>query len=369
MDYYKTLGVSKNASQEEIKKAFRKKAHQYHPDKPGGDEKKFKEINEAYQTLSNPTKRAQYNQYGSTFEQAQSQGGFHGFDGFRDFSDFSEAFRSNEKNGIEFDFEDLGDIFGDVFGGGGNRKRATQKTQGNDIELEMTLQFEEAIFGIKKQIGINKFVICPHCHGNAAEPGTKIITCSACHGTGQVQHIQSTILGQFRTVGVCPDCQGEGKKTEKKCAECNGHGRMRKIEKIEIEIPAGIDQGQTLKLSNKGDAGIKGGRAGDLYITVHILPHSKFKRKGNDILNKVTIAFSQAVLGDKIEVETLEGKVRLKIPAGASSGKIFRLTNKGVPYLQRQGRGDQLVEVIINIPQKITKEQKKLLEELGRQGI
>jgi molecular chaperone DnaJ len=367
MDYYATLGVHKNASQEEIKKAFRKKAHLYHPDKPGGDEKKFKEINEAYQVLSNSEKKTQYDQYGKTFEQAQSQGGFHGFDGFQDFSDFSEAFRSNKGNRVEFNFEDLGDVFGDFFGGK-TQRQTTRKTQGNDIEVEISLKFEEAVFGVKKQIEINKFNTCLHCHGNAAEPGTKISTCSTCYGTGQVQHIQSTILGQFRTVGVCSDCQGEGKKAEKKCVECNGQGRIRKTEKIEVEIPAGIDQGQTLKLSHQGDIGIKGGRKGDLYVNVHILPHSKFKRKGNDILSKTTITFSQAVLGDKIEVETLEGKVRLKIPAGTLSGKVFRLINKGVPYLQHRSRGDQLVEIIIFVPQKLTKEQKKLLEELKKQG-
>ncbi|MBI4652679.1 molecular chaperone DnaJ [Candidatus Kuenenbacteria bacterium] len=366
MDYYAILDVSKNASQEEIKKAFRKKAHQCHPDKPGGDEKKFKEINEAYQVLSNSQKKAQYDQYGSTFEQAQSNGGSYGFGGFQD---FSGAFRNSGRGGIEFNFEDLDlrDIF--VFFFGGTKKQTTKKTQGNDIEIEMSLQFEEAIFGVKKQIEINKFSVCSHCHGNAIEPGTKIITCSTCHGKGQIQRIQSTIFGQFRTVDVCPDCQGEGKKAEKKCTECNGQGRVRKIEKIEVEIPAGIDQGQTLKLSHQGDIGIKGGRSGDLYVTVRILPHSKFKRKGNDILSKATITFSQAVLGDKIEVETLEGKVRLKIPAGTLSGKIFRLTDKGIPYLQHRGRGDQLVEVIIFIPQKLTKEQKKLLEELKKQEM
>lgn len=233
----------------------------------------------------------------------------------------------------------------------------------------MTFKFEEAVFGAKKQIEINRLVVCPHCHGNAAEPGTKIIICSTCNGVGQVQQVQSTIFGQFRTVGVCPDCQGEGRKAAEKCRECNGHGRVRKAEKIEIEIPAGIDHGQTLKLSNQGNVGIKGGRAGNLYVTVNIQPHSKFKRKGNDILSKATIAFSQAVFGDKIEIETLEGKVRLKIPNGTVSGKIFRLKDKGVPYLHNRGRGDQLVEVVINVPQKLTREQKKILEEFKKQGI
>ncbi|PKL72272.1 molecular chaperone DnaJ [Candidatus Kuenenbacteria bacterium HGW-Kuenenbacteria-1] len=365
MDYYKTLEVSKSASSEEIKKAFRKKAHQCHPDKPGGDEKKFKEINEAYQILSNPQKRNQYDQYGSTFEQAQSQGnsGFHGFSGS---SDFREAFRGGS-NGVEFNFEDLGDIFGDFFGNA--KKQTARKTQGDDIELEMSLKFEEAVFGIKKQIEINKLIICPHCHGNATKPGTRIVICPTCNGAGQVQQVQSTIFGQFRTVGVCPDCQGEGKKALEKCNECNGQGRVRKAEKIEIEIPAGIDHGQTLKLSNQGNAGIKGGRAGNLFVTVNVQPHSRFKRKGNDILNKTIINFSQAVFGDKIEVETLEGKVRLKIPSGTISGKIFRLKDKGVPYLHSRGKGDQLVEVVINVPQKLSKEQKKLLEEFKKQGI
>jgi molecular chaperone DnaJ len=359
-DYYHILGVNKNASQEEIKRAFRKLAHQYHPDKSKGNEEKFKEINEAYQVLSDSHKRFQYDQYGQTFEQAQAQGGFHGFRDFRDFSSFTDAFQ-----GAGFDFADLGldDIFGDLFGFGGRRERRPRR--GQDIQTEMTIDFKEAAFGSEKNIQLEKNIACPHCHGLGIEPGSKMIICSSCQGTGQKEQTQRTIFGAFRTVTTCPDCQGQGEKAEKNCSKCHGRGIIKDRKVLKIKIPAGIDEGQSLRLAGEGQAGAKGASAGDLYIIFHIKPHPKFTRQRNDILSEQEISFTSAALGAKIEIETLEGKVKLKIPAGTQPGRVFRLRNKGIPYLHGQGRGDQMVQVKIKVPEKLTKRQKELLEELG----
>lgn len=365
-DYYNILGVSRNASPEEIKKAFRKLAHQYHPDKSKGNEEKFKEINEAYQVLSDSHKRAQYDQYGQTFEQAQAQGGFHGFRDFRDFSTFTDAFQ-----GAQFDFADLGlgDIFdfaGDLFGfGQGRTKTRTRMRRGQDIRIEMTIDFKEAIFGAQKIIELEKGITCPHCFGQGIEPGSKMIACSSCQGTGQMERTQKTVFGNFRTVTICPDCQGQGKKVEKSCSRCYGQGIVEDKKNLKIKIPAGIDENQRLRLSGEGQAGIKKGPAGDLYITFHIRPHLKFVRDGHDILSEEEISFSQAALGAKIEIETLEGKVKFKIPTGTQPGQVFSLRNKGVPHLHGRGRGDQIVKVNVRVPKKLTKKQKELLEKLG----
>jgi len=367
-DYYDILGVSKGASQDEIKKAFRKMAHQYHPDKAGGNEAKFKEINEAYQVLSNSEKRSQYDQYGQTFEQAQRQGGFGGFS-WQDFArqsggPFGGGFRTEN---VEFDFGDLGDIFGDLFGFGGRSRtrRTRERRKGQDVEISMEIDFREAVFGKEKIIDLYKNVTCPHCSGNGAEPGSKIITCATCGGSGQVEQVQHTILGQFRTVGVCPECRGEGKKASENCSKCRGQGRVRDTEKIKVKIPAGIDNGETIRLTGKGEAGQKGGVAGDLYITLRVKPDPEFKRDGYDIRSETEISFSQAALGTKIEVNTLDGSVRLKIPSSTQSGKIFILKGKGVPRLRGSGCGDQFVTVNVVTPAKLTKKQKELLKELA----
>jgi len=361
-DYYNILGVTKGSSPEEIKKAYYKMAHQHHPHK-GGDEAKMKEINEAYSVLGNAEKKAQYDQYGSTFEQARSQGGFGGFNGFQDFSDFAEAFRSGSGNsGANFSF-DLGDIFGDLFGTGSSRtkSRRASKFQGADIEAELTLDFQEAVFGTEKELSLNKNSVCQKCKGEGAEPGAKVTTCSTCRGTGQVVRNMGFGIGFPST---CPACEGTGKKAEKECSQCRGQGVTKETENIKVKIPAGIDNGQTIRLAGKGQAGNKGGLAGDLYLRIKVLPDLRFKRSGFDLKMKTEISFTQAALGAKIEIETIDGAVRLKIPEATQSGKVFRLKGKGVPILHGRGRGDQLVEIIVKTPSRLSRRQKELLKEL-----
>lgn len=354
-DYYSVLGVSKGASQDEIKKAFRELAHKYHPDKQGGSAEKFKEINEAYQVLGNPEKRQQYDQFGTTFEQAQGQGGFSGFDGFRDFSGFANG----------FDMGDLGDMFGfgDIFGGG----KKTRTVRGRDIEVEMEIDFREAVFGGEKIVDLYKPSTCKNCGGSGADPKAKISTCPKCGGAGKVKTIQRTFFGSFQSVAACPDCGGEGKKAERQCPECRGTGIVRDSKKLKIKIPAGIGNNQSIKISGEGEAAGRGGRAGDLYVTFRVKPERGFTRKDNDILSKVEISFSQAALGDKIEVETLDGKIKLTVPAGTQSGQIFKLKGKGVPHLGGYGRGDQLIEAVVVTPKNISRRQRELLEELARE--
>jgi len=363
-DYYKILGVEKNATKDEIKKAFREKAHLYHPDKKDGDETKFKEVNEAYQVLNNDQKRQQYDQFGSTFDQ---QGGF---GGGMNWEDFMSQARSGGFSSTA-DMGDLGDILGDLFGGGfgGGRSRARARTRGRDIEIDLQLDFQEAVFGADKKIELNILDTCDHCNGNSAEPGSKITECKTCKGKGQVQQVQRTILGQIQTVTVCPDCQGDGKSYEKPCSKCSGQGRIKKNKQIPIKIPAGIDNNMTLKMAGEGEAGLKGNQAGDLYIHVHIQPDPDFNRQSDNILSKAEINFSQAALGDKIPVKTIDGSVDLKIPAGTQSGKVLSLKGKGVPRFQRHGRGDHLVEVIVKTPEKLSKEQKKVFEELKSKDL
>jgi molecular chaperone DnaJ len=357
-DYYKVLGVDKNSSQDDIKKAFRKLAHEYHPDKKGGNEAKFKEINEAYQVLGDAQKKAKYDQFGSAFEHGQASGGFQGFDGFRDFNGYT--------NGFNINMEDLGDMFGnigDMFGFGGGRRSANRARRGGDIQVLLTLEFTEAVFGVEKEIGLHKTVKCDHCHGNLAEPGTKIENCPTCGGSGHVSNVQRTIFGSMQVQTVCPTCQGDGKKYAQKCAKCHGQGVIRDQVKIKVKIPAGIDEGESIRLSGQGEAGEKSGPAGDLYLKVRINPDKRFERDGYNILSKSTISFSQAVLGDKIQVVTLDGAVKLKIPEGTHSGTVFKLKEHGVPRLQGRGRGDHLVEVNINIPKNISRRQRELLKE------
>ncbi|MFA6254667.1 MAG: molecular chaperone DnaJ [Patescibacteria group bacterium] len=364
-DYYQTLGISKGASPEEVKKAYYKMAHQHHPHK-GGDEAKMKEINEAYSVLGNAEKKAQYDQYGQTFEQARSQGGFSGAGGFRDFSDFASAFGQQGGQGgnnFSFEFGDLGDIFGDLFGMGSSRSksRRASKFQGADIEAELTLDFQEAVFGTEKELSLNKNSVCQKCKGEGAEPGAKVMTCSTCRGTGQVVRNMGFGIG---FPSVCPTCEGTGKKAEKECSQCRGQGVTKETEHIKVKIPAGIDNGQTVRLAGKGQAGNKGGQAGDLYLRIKVLPDLRFKRAGFDLKTKKEISFTQAALGAKIDIETLDGTVRLKIPEATQSGKIFQLKGRGVPILHGRGRGDQLVEIIVKTPSRLSRRQKELLKEL-----
>lgn len=363
-DYYKILGVDKNASPDEVKKAFFRLAQKHHPDK-GGEHDKFKEINEAYQVLGDAQKRARYDQYGSDFEQAQARGGqAGGFEGFDGFSGFAEAMRGN-RGAENFDF---GDIFGDIFGFGGGAKKERKK-RGRDMEIEMEIDFREAVFGAEKNISLDKFITCPHCKGAGNEPGSKFIICPHCKGSGQVVHIQNTILGQFKTATVCRECKGEGRKPEKICSRCKGEGRTREQKEFKIKIPAGINHGQVIKLSGMGEAGVKDGKAGDLFIHFIIRPDKEFERENDNIISLEHITFSQAALGAKVKVKTLDGEVWLKIPSGTPSGKIFKLENRGVPHLHGYSRGDQLVKIIVEIPEQLTKQQKRLLEELGKEGL
>jgi len=360
-DYYNILGVSKSASPDDIKKAFREKAHKFHPDKQGGDEAKFKELNEAYQVLGDQQKRSQYDQYGQTFEQARAGGGFSGFEGFRDFSGFS--------NGFNINLDDLGDImggFGDIFGfsaqGGQGRRRARR---GSDIEVILNLSFIEAVFGVEREISLKKNITCPRCKGDGAEPGASKETCPACKGSGRVVKTQRTILGNMQIQSTCPTCHGEGKIIKEKCHQCKGGGVVNEIAGLNIKIPAGIDNGETIRYAGQGEAAPAGGPAGDLYIKVRVAPDKRFSRQGYDILSKIEISVSAASLGGKIEVEAVDGPVELKIPDGTQSGRVFRLKGKGITRLNGRGRGDQLVEIIVKIPTGLSRKQKEMLRDLG----
>jgi molecular chaperone DnaJ len=343
-DYYSILGVSKTASQDEIKTAFRKLAHKYHPDKVGGNEAKFKEINEAYQVLGDPDKRAKYDQFGSAaFEGAQGfgAGGFQGFD-------FGSA-----------GFGDIGDIFGDMFGGGRSSRR---QERGADIQADLELNFKEAVFGTEKELNITKLSSCERCAGTGAEPGSGTKECSQCSGRGVKTFTQRTILGNIQSKRMCDACVGRGEVPKKNCASCAGEGVEKRKERLSVNVPSGVDDGSVLRLGGKGEA-LRGGRAGDLYLRLHVKTDARFERDGSQILSHAKIGFTQAALGDTIDVETVDGIVSLKIPAGTQSGTLFRLRAKGVPT--SRGRGDHLVTVAVRTPEKLSREQKRLLEELG----
>ncbi|MBU4216859.1 molecular chaperone DnaJ [Candidatus Parcubacteria bacterium] len=351
-DYYKVLGVDKNSSQEDIKKAFRKKAHEYHPDKKTGDEAKFKEINEAYQTLGDEKKKSQYDQFGSGYENMRGGqgGGFGGFSG-------------GGFGGVDMD--DLGDMFGgfgDMFGFGGGGRR--QQSRGADLQMNMTIDFAEAVFGIDKEVRVNKKVTCNHCHGNMAEPGSKVNTCSTCHGSGRVMRVQRTILGNIQMQATCDHCGGTGKTYEKKCTKCHGVGVVNDNVNLKVRIPAGINDGETIKLSGQGAAGEGGTPSGDLYLNITVKRDNRFQRDGYDIHTKIDISFTQAALGGKIEIETVHGVERLKVPAGTQSDTIFKLRGKGVTKLRGSGVGDHFVKVHVKTPTSLSRKQKSLLEEL-----
>ncbi|MCX6785985.1 MAG: molecular chaperone DnaJ [Candidatus Komeilibacteria bacterium] len=368
-DYYSILGVAKTATPEEIKSAFRKKAHQHHPDKSGGNAEKFKELNEAYQVLGNPEKRKTYDQFGSeAFSQGAGFGAGGGQGGFN-WSDFSRqsGFGASGFRNQDFNISDLGEIFGDFFGGG--RSSTRQRTHGEDLEAGITISLQDAVFGAEKVLELTKEITCDHCQGNGAEPGVKINTCKTCKGSGQVTISQATFFGNFRSVAACPDCNGEGQVPEKKCIVCGGRGFKRGVETIKVKVPAGISSGETLKLSGKGGAAERGLRPGDLYINIKVLPHPLFKRSGDNLLTVKNISFSRAALGDKVDVETLDGQVSLKIPAGTPGGQQFSIKGKGVVKLHGHGRGDLLVEVKVIIPNNLSRSQKKLLEDLAKEGL
>ena len=361
-NYYDILGVGKSASAEEIKSAFRKKAHEHHPDK-GGNAEKFKELNEAYQVLGNAEKRQRYDQFGSA---AFNQGGYGGGSGFSGYG--GQGFSGFQNGGMNFDFEDLGDMFGgfgDIFGfGGGNQSRSKKSSRGRDLEMRVNLDFLEAAFGLEKELSFSKNITCNRCHGNGAEPGAKVDNCSTCHGSGRVTGVQRTILGNIQTQTTCPSCSGEGKIYSQKCSQCGGEGIHNETVKLKVKIPAGINDGESIRLSGQGEAGRKGASSGDLYLRVRVLEHKIFRREGYDIRTEKSISIKQAILGDKIDIDTIHGPVKLKIPEGTQSGTVFKLKEKGVNKLNNRGIGDQYVKVVVNIPSRLSKKQKQLLEDL-----
>ncbi len=355
-DYYKILGVEKSASADEIKKAFKKAAMQHHPDRPGGNEAKFKEVNEAYQVLSDAEKRQRYDQFGSDFEQ---QGGF---GQGANWEDIMSQFRGGGAQGgfSGGDFGDFGDIFGDLFG----QSRSRGPARGRDIQVDVEIDFKQAAFGVEKEISLRKQNKCDVCNGSGGEPGSKMETCATCNGRGQVTQTQRTFLGAMQSVVVCGDCHGTGKKPSKKCKHCGGSGIVNSNSNIKIKIPAGIDNGQSIRLDGQGEAAPHGGANGSLYVRVRIKPLAGFVREGYDVYTEEEISYPQAVLGDKIEVETLDEKVKLLVPEGVESGQLIRIKNKGIQHLERNIRGDHYVKIKIRVPKKVSKEVRKKLEEL-----
>jgi molecular chaperone DnaJ len=353
-DYYEILGVGKGVDAEELKKAYRKMAMQYHPDRNPGDkaaEEKFKELSEAYECLSDPKKRSVYDQFGHA---GLGQGGFGGAQDFGGFGGGGQGFSN---------FNDIfGDIFSEVFGstrgGGGGRSRAIR---GADLRYNLKVDFEEAAFGCEKTITVPKEVPCKTCQGSGARPGTKPETCSSCRGAGEIRFQQ----GFFTLSKTCPECQGMGSIIKNKCADCRGSGKNRETVKLSVKIPPGIDTGQKLKLRGEGEAGAQGGPSGDLYVVIEVESHPLFQREGEDIHCEVPVSFTQAALGAEIEVPTLDGTVKLKIPAGSQSHKRFRLKAKGVTSLGGRTRGDQYVTILVEVPTKLTNEQKLLLEKFA----
>lgn len=348
-DYYKILGVEKNASQDEIKKAFRTLAHKHHPDK-GGDEKKFKEASEAYQVLSDEKKRSEYDTYGSAGS-GQGHGGF-------DSSGFRGGF-----GGQGFEGVDLNDIFGDFFGGG----RREQARRGRDISVDLEISFSEAVFGVEHKVRITKTSSCDMCHGIGSKPGTKTKECTHCKGKGRTQESVRTILGTFAQERECSACHGSGKVPEERCPTCKGAGVARKEEQIIIRVPKGIQNGEQVRLAGAGEA-IQNGKAGDLYVRIHVASHKIFKREGYNLIMTLGVKWSDAILGAEYPIQTLDGEIKLKIPKGVSSGEVLRAREKGVP-IDNKRRGDLLIKIDIKTPAKLSRAAEKLIEDLRKEGF
>lgn len=356
-DYYEVLGVDKTATPEEIKKAYRKKAKEFHPDSYTGEDKKhaeekFKEASEAYGVLSDEAKRSQYDRFGAGFENANAYGAS-GFDGFGGFGGFSSS-------GMGFDI-DLDDILGSVFGGGFASKKRSGPSKGADLRYNMTLTFEEAAFGTTKEVTISRNESCDSCTGTGSKKGSSKVTCTVCNGTGKVKSTQNTIMGSFSTVRTCDKCGGEGKINPNPCEVCSGRGTVKKNRKIKITVPQGIDNGQAISLIGEGDAGKKGGSNGDLFVVVTVEPHKIFKRQGNDIYLNMKIPFVKAALGGKIQVPTLEGNYEFNIPEGTEQGTSFIIKSKGIPHIRGTGRGDLKFSIEIEVPKKLNENQKQIL--------
>lgn len=349
-DYYEILGVSRDADETELKKAYRKLAKQYHPDMNPNDkdaEAKFKEINEAYAVLSDPQKRKQYDMYGHS---GLDGTGFDGFSGF---------------GGFDFGFEDIFDTF---FGGspfGRSTRRKSGPRRGNDLKYSLEISFLEAAFGVTKEINVTRMQLCHVCGGSGSKPGTKPETCRHCNGTGQIRHVQATPFGQMVNMRTCEVCHGEGTIITNPCDECRGNGRVQKISKISINVPAGIDNGQTISLRGEGEPGMMGGPPGDLYVSIRVKPHPLFKREGYDVICEIPITFTQAALGAELEIPTLEGTIKYNIPEGTQTGTVFRLKNKGIKHLRSNAKGDQLVRVNVEVPTKLSAKQKELLKQFA----
>lgn len=352
-DYYEILGIGKDASADEIKKAFRRAAIQYHPDKEGGDEAKFKEVNEAYEVLKDPSKRQRYDQFGHA-----GVGGSAASDG-NPFGGFGGGQSAN------FDFGDLGlgDIFESFFGGG-QQRGGQRQARGRDVESRVEVTFEDAIFGTEVTLKLNLDDTCEHCKGTTAEPGHELKTCDTCKGAGQVVSVNRTIFGNIQQATICPTCHGSGKVPEKVCAVCHGSGVQRRQQDVTLKIPAGIDDGSTIRLREHGEA-IANGPKGDLYVNIRVKPHKKFTREGDLILSEEHVSMVSAALGTEIDVDTVDGPIRMKVPAGTQSGTDFKLSSHGVPHLRGTTRGAHIVTVIVDTPTKLSKKQKELLEQFG----
>lgn len=351
-DYYEVLGVGKSASADEIKKAFRRLAIKYHPDKAGGDEDKFKEVNEAYEVLKDPSKRQRYDQFGHA-----GVGGNGGGDPFAGFGGFG-----GQGQNINFDFGDmgLGDIFSSFFGGAG--PRSSRQARGRDVETNVEITFEQAVFGTEVELSLSLEDVCEHCKGKTVEPGYEMKSCDECGGSGQVTHVMRTVFGNIQQATVCPKCKGSGKIPEKECTVCHGKGTKRQNQKISLKIPAGIDDGATIRLREHGEA-IANGPKGDLYVNIRVKPHKKFTREGVLILSEESISMVDAALGTTIEVDTVDGPVKMKIPAGTQPGTDFKLAGHGVPHLKRDTRGSHIVTIQVEVPKRLSKKQQELLEE------
>lgn len=351
-DYYETLGINKDASADEVKKAFRKLAVKYHPDKEGGDEAKFKEANEAYEVLKDPTKRQRYDQFGHAGV-GGAPGGGNPFDGFQGFNG----------QGMHFDFGDmgLGDIFGSFFGGGTSQRRS--EDMGRDVQTDITLTFEEAVFGVERTLHLTMNDVCSHCKGKRAEPGHELKTCEVCKGSGQVVQQMNTIFGAIQQASICKNCQGRGKIPEKPCSVCKATGVERVKQEITVKIPAGIDDGAVIRLREHGEAAANGNK-GDLYVQINVKPHKHFTREGDLILSNQHIEMVDAALGTEIQVETVDGPVKMKVPAGTQSGTDFKLSGHGVPHIHDKNRGAHIVTILVDTPTNLSKEQKTVLEDL-----
>lgn len=347
-DYYAVLGVDRNATDDDIKKAFRKLAHQYHPDKGGGNEARFKEISEAYSVLGDKKKRAEYDSYGRVFN--EGAGGFSGFQG--------AGFDPSQFQGF-----DLGDIFGDIFSGRGT----AQTKRGRDISIDIEISFKESVFGVERKVLLTKSSKCETCKGNGAKEGTAFDTCSTCNGNGNVHEVKRSLLGTFDSVRQCETCHGSGKIPKEKCKTCKGIGVMRKEDEITLNIPPNVNNGEMIRMNSAGEA-VPGGVPGDLYIKLHVKDDPQFKKEGQNLKTSLNVKLSDALLGAEYSVDTLDGKIKVKVPVGAKPNEILRVRSKGIPYTESK-RGDLLIQLSVELPKKLSRKARKAVEDLREEGI